>query len=197
MFATMRRLGVPVLAIAVTVVLGASLLSSCGAAQGMFMVFRRPGPTPGDGLNPISPNPDGTPVQVTLFFADSTAEFLVSEERTVIQRGESLGELAVWELIKGPAKEGHFRTIPKETRLLSLQVVEGVAYANFSIEVQTKHSGGSTGEMFTVQSVVNTLAANNKDITKVQFLVEGKVEEAIWGHGITSEPIAPNQEMIR
>lgn len=196
MLTAVRRIGVPLLG-AITLILVICMLSGCGAVQGMFMVFRRPGPTPGDGLNPISPNPDGTPVQVTLYFADATAEFLVAEERTVIQRGESLAELAVWELIKGPAREGHFRTIPQATRLLSLQVVEGVAYVNFSREVQTKHSGGTLGEMFTVQSVTNTLATNNKEIQRVQFLVEGKVEEAIWGHGITSEPIAPNREMIR
>ncbi len=196
MLKAIRRVSTPLLGL-LALALTVSMLSGCGVVQGMFMVFRRPGPTPGDGLNPISPNPDGTPVQVTLYFADAMAEFLVPEERTVIQRGESTGELAVWELIKGPAREGHFRTVPKETRLLSLQVVDEVAYVNFSREVQTKHSGGTTGEMFTVQSVTNTLAANNKDIKSVQFLVEGKVEEAIWGHGITSEPIAPNREMIR
>jgi len=87
--------------------------------------------------------------------------------------------------------------MPRETKLLSVQVVEGVAYVNFSREVQTKHSGGSTGEIFTVQAVVSTLVANNPVIKKVQFLIEGKVEEAIWGHGITSEPIAPMREMIK
>jgi len=172
-------------------------LTGCTLAGGLFPLFRKPAPgTPGDGLGPISPNPDGTPVKLTLYFGDKDAFFLLKEERTVIQRGESAEELAIWELIKGPSEDTHVRTVPKEARLLSLQVVEGIAYANFSREIQTKHWGGSTGEAFTAQSIVQTLVANNKDIKKVQFLIEGKIEEAIWGHGITSEPIAPNDAML-
>ena len=171
--------------------------SGCGLASSMFSVFRRPSPAPGDGQGPISPNPDGNPVRLTLYYGDMRAEALVGEVRTVIQRGETAEELAIQELIKGPAQEGHGRTVPRETKLLSIQVVEGVAYVNLSPEVQTKHPGGSTGEVFTVQSIANTLSANNPAIEKVQFLLEGKVEESIWGHGITSEPIAPIKELIR
>ncbi|MDP2871095.1 MAG: GerMN domain-containing protein [Bacillota bacterium] len=174
-----------------------SLVSGCVLAGGVSSLFRRPAPgLPGDGLGPITPNPDGTPVKLTLYFGDTQALSLMREERTVVQRGESAEELAVWELIKGPAQEGHVRTVPKETRLLSLQVVEGIAYVNFAREIQTRHPGGTTGEMFTVQAIVNTLIDNNPQIKKVQFLLEGKVEDSIWGHGITSEPIGPVRDMI-
>jgi spore germination protein GerM len=172
-------------------------IAGCSLGSGLFPLFRKPAPgNPGDGLGPISPNPDGTPVKLVLYFGDTQALLLLREDRTVMQRGESVEELAIWELIKGPSEEGRVRTVPKETRLLSVQVVEGIAYANFSREIQTKHWGGSTGEMFTVQSIVNTLAENNKAVNKVQFLLEGKIEEAIWGHGMTSEPIGPNLNMI-
>lgn len=179
------------------VVLLPSALAGCTVAGGLFPLFRRPAPgTPEEGLTPISPNPDGTPVRLTLYFGDQQALYLTGEERTVIQRGESAEELAIWELIKGPSEDAHSRSVPKEARLLSLQVVEGIAYVNFSREIQTKHWGGSTGELFTVQSIVHTLTENNPEIKKVQFLLEGKVEEAIWGHGITSEPIGPNPAMF-
>jgi germination protein M len=185
--------GVMVLVLALLV----TLVSGCSLSGGVSSLFRRPAPgVPGDGLGPINPNPDGTPIRLTLYFGDTQAMNLIREERTVVQRGEAAEELAIWELIKGPAEEGSIRTVPKETRLLSLQIVEGIAYANFSREIQTRHPGGSTGETFTAQAIVNTLVDNNNLIKKVQFLVEGKIEGSIWGHGITSEPIEPNRDMI-
>jgi spore germination protein GerM len=172
-------------------------IGGCSLTGGVSSLFRRPAPgAPGDGLGPISPNPDGTPVKLTLYFGDTQATNLAREERTVVQRGETAEELAIWELIKGPAQEGHVRTVPKETRLLSLQIVEGIAYANFSREIQTRHPGGSTGEIFTAQAIINTLVDNNRQIKKVQFLLEGKIEGSIWGHGITSEPMEPARDLI-
>ena len=185
------------LACLVLVILMLPAITGCSLASGLFPLFRKPAPgNPEDGLGPINPNPDGIPVKLALYFGDTQALMLLREERTVMQRGESIEELAIWELIKGPSEEGHVGTVPKESRLLSVQVAEGIAYVNFSREIQTKHWGGSTGEAFTVQSIVCTLAENNKAIKKVQFLIEGKIEEAIWGHGITSEPIGPNLNMI-
>jgi spore germination protein GerM len=186
------------LAVALIVLLVSTLVSGCNVVGGLSSLFRKPGPglLSDDGLGPISPNPDGTPIKLTLYFGDNQALNLVREERTVVQRGETAEELALWELIKGPAEEGHVRTIPKETRLLSLQVVEGIAYANFSREIQTRHPGGSTGEIFTSQAIINTLVDNNRQIKKVQFLLEGKIEGSIWGHGITSEPIEPDRDLI-
>lgn len=178
------------------VVLGV-LTAGCNLTGRVSYLLRRPAPGPhGDGLGPISPNPDGTALKLTLYFSDAQALHLVPEERTVVQRGETVEELAIWELIKGPALEGHVRTVPKETRLLSLQVVEGIAYVNFTREIQTRHSGGSTGEMLTVQAIAHTLVGNNKQIKKVQFLLEGKIEGSIWGHGITSEPVEPARDII-
>lgn len=170
--------------------------AGCGPASGMFSLFRRPAPLGGE-LPPISPHPDGTPVELVLYFGDAGAEKLVAEKRTVMQRGESREELAIRELIRGPADDGRFRTVPREARLLSVQVVEGVAYVNFSREVQTRHPGGTTGERFTIQAIANTLSTNNPAIRLVQYLIEGRVEEAIWGHATTSEPIAPDREMIK
>ncbi len=197
-FSSHRSRFAGMLAVALIVLLVSTLVSGCNVVGGLSSLFRKPGPglLSDDGLGPISPNPDGTPIKLTLYFGDNQALNLVREERTVVQRGETAEELALWELIKGPAEEGHVRTIPKETRLLSLQVVEGIAYANFSREIQTRHPGGSTGEIFTSQAIINTLVDNNRQIKKVQFLLEGKIEGSIWGHGITSEPIEPDRDLI-
>lgn len=152
-------------------------------------------PAPDENNPLVSANPQETPVKVTLYFSDSQAQKLMPEEREIIKKGESIEEAVIKELIKGPAKEGLLKTIPESTRLLSLSVVDGVAYVNFSKEIQTKHWGGSSGEGNTIYSVTNTLA-QFEGIKKVQFLVEGKKVESLLGHMDTSVPVEPKMDMV-
>lgn len=142
----------------------------------------------------IDPNPSQEKITFTLFFGDDQAMYLVAEERTV-NKGGNLAELMVNELIKGPQLPGSAVTIPKGTKLLSLETKNGIAYVNFSKEVQTNHWGGSAGEIMTIFSVVHTLA-QLPEINKVQFLIEGEKQEVIWGHYYTLEPIGPNPDLI-
>ncbi|MCL6478829.1 MAG: GerMN domain-containing protein [Peptococcaceae bacterium] len=170
------------------------LAAGCGSSA-------RPVPGPGQppengNQPPISAGPKDTPVKVTLYFSDSQADKLVPEEREVAKKGDYLEKIIVEELIKGPTGKGMLKTIPESARLLSLSVVDGVAYVNFSQEIQTKHWGGSAGETMTVYSVVNSLA-RLEGIKKVQFLVEGKKVESLLGHMDTSEPLAPNLSLIK
>jgi spore germination protein GerM len=145
---------------------------------------------------PVNPQPNGEEVEITLYFGDDQAMYVKPEKRTVEKGSKTMGELLIQELIKGPYSKDLYKTIPDGTRLISLEVADGVAYANFSKEIKTKHWGGSAGEAMTVQSVVHTLA-QLPEIDKVQFLIEGAKEEAIWGHGITDQPIAPNKDMVK
>lgn len=163
----------------------ALLLAGCGGS-------REAKPDPAQNQPPANGAPKETPVKIILYFSDSQADKLVPEEREVVRNGQPLEEIIVRELIKGPAKKGLLKTIPESARLLSLTVKEGVAYVNFSREIQTKHWGGSAGESMTVYSVVNSLTQLER-IKKVQFLVEGKKVESLLGHMDTSEPVGPNK----
>ena len=142
----------------------------------------------------IDPKPSQEKVTFTLYFGDNQAMYLKGEERAVTKSG-NLAELMVNELIKGPGAKDSVATIPRETKLLSLEITGGVAYANFSKEIKTNHWGGSAGEMMTVFSIVNTLT-QLQEINKVQFLIEGEKQEAIWGHYYTLEPIEPDPNLI-
>lgn len=167
----------------------ALLLAGCGGS-------REAKPAPVQNQPPVSDAPKEAPVKIILYFSDSQADRLVPEEREVLKNGRPLEEIIVRELIKGPAKKGLIKTIPESARLLSLSVKDGVAYVNFSGEIQTKHWGGSAGEGMTVYSVVNSLT-QLEGIKKVQFLVEGKKVESLLGHMDTSEPVGPNKSLIR
>lgn len=139
-----------------------------------------------EGNDVISPVPEAQKVLSVLYFGDSQAMFVQPEERWVTQTDEPLAKLLIQELIAGPTDSSLTTTIPKEVKLLSLEVAEGIAYANFSKELASKIAG-SAGELMVLGSVVNTLT-ELPAISAVQFLVEGKVEESIWGHSTTSEP---------
>ncbi|MCF8011653.1 MAG: GerMN domain-containing protein [Clostridiales bacterium] len=139
---------------------------------------------------PISSEPQETPVEVTLYFSDDQAMHLVTEQREVSKEGEALEEIVIRELIKGPKNPKHNKTIPQEAELMSVSVVEGVAYVNFSKEFSTKHWGGSTGETMTLYSVTNSLC-ELEGIEKVQFLLEGDKMQSLAGHYDTSNPLEP------
>lgn len=146
------------------------------------------------GLWYISSQPES--VNLTVYFGDDNAEFLEKEIRRVqLSPGQSQLAAVVQELIRGPQEPGHAKTIPEGTKLLGLEVKDGVAWVNFSREIQTKHWGGSAGEILTTFSVVNSLT-EFKEVKAVQFQVEGQVYDSIWGHGITDEPIYRNSDMI-
>jgi germination protein M len=85
--------------------------------------------------------------------------------------------------------------MPPNVVLRKVWVEDGVAYVDFSREFQTEHWGGSTGDTFTLFSVVNSLT-ELPGIEAVQFLVEGKVEEAALGHTDTTEPIRRREDLI-
>jgi len=134
-------------------------------------------------------------VKVTLYFGDSQALELLPEEREVPSGDpDSVAESVLRELVEGPREEGHVLTIPKGTRVLSVEIRDGVAYADFSKELVEKHWGGSTGELFTVYSVVNTLT-ELEGVDAVQLLVEGEPLQTL-GHMDLSEPLERDEGMM-
>jgi germination protein M len=95
------------------------------------------------------------------------------------------------QLIAGPKEEDHYATIPPETKIMDVTTTsDGVCYVNLSQEFVTKHSGGSTGELLTIYSIVNSLS-EMENVEKVQFLIEGEKVEAFKGHVDFSTPFVP------
>ncbi len=138
---------------------------------------------------PISPQPPGAEVTITLYVSDAQSLGLVPEERVVVQGDEALEELILRELLAGPADPDLRRTVPEGTRLISVDNVDGVAYVNFSREFVEHHPGGSTGEWMTIDAVVFSLT-ELPEVEKVQFLVEGLKVETLAGHMSILEPLA-------
>ena len=137
--------------------------------------------------------------EVTLYFSDQEAEYLIGEKREIKRREEVEDEAQelIREIIKGPRGQ-LLPTVPSGTKLISLQLDEkGVARANFSKALSKDHPGGSSAEMMTVYSIVNTLVLNVPGIKRVQFLMEGKEIESITGHLSLDQPVGSKPDLIR
>ncbi|MEG6617348.1 GerMN domain-containing protein [Peptococcaceae bacterium 1198_IL3148] len=136
---------------------------------------------------------------VTLYFSDDQAMHLIPEERTIEVASEqpaAVGKAVLEELIAGPTTEGLNRIMPDDTEVLAVEVTDAVAQVDLNQAFKDNHWGGSEGEIHTLYSIVNTLA-KNIDVTAVQFTIEGQVDESILGHIDTSEPLAPDFDIIK
>lgn len=147
--------------------------------------------TPGE--NPTQPAPAREAKTIQLFFLSEDDALLHPEQREILAGPSVVEEAgqAVQELIRGSDK-GYISPLPPETRLRQLFITkEGTAYVDFSREIMEQHPSGSSAELATVYSIVNTLAANFKPIKKVFILVEGSEKETLGGHINLSQPFVP------
>lgn len=179
------------------VVLG---LSACLLVILAFIFFRGGGgerikASAGMPASPQTPEP-GPPAQTKLItlFLPSEEDSLLHPEAREIPASAAVSEEAkrvVEELIRG-SERGYLSPFPPETRLRQLFITrEGVAYVDFSRDIMDKHLSGSSAELATVYSVVNSLAFNFKPIKKVFILVEGEEKETLGGHISLSKPFLP------
>jgi spore germination protein GerM len=137
--------------------------------------------------------------QVLLYFSDDEGEFLIGEKRKISKKTQVMEEVkeVINELIKGPRGK-LIPTLPPRTRLLNLELGEnGIAKVNFNHALSKDHPGGSSAEIMTVYSMVNTLTLNFPQIKRVQILIEGEAVETIAGHLSIRQPVPPNLDLIR
>ena len=87
-------------------------------------------------------------------------------------------------------------TIPDGTKLLDIDIAKGLARVNLSSEFRDNHWGGSSGEILTVYSLVNTLTQFST-VENVEILVEGEKIETLAGHMDLSAPVSRNAELIK
>jgi len=135
---------------------------------------------------------------VTLFFLAEDDSLLHAEQRDISSRPSVVEEAkeVIEELIKGPKNE-FISPLPPETKVRQIFISkEGMATVDFSKEIMEKHPSGSSAELFTVYSVVNSLVYNFSSVKKVFILVEGGERETLDGHIDLSKPFLPDYSMV-
>ncbi len=119
---------------------------------------------------------------VKLYFSDDNAMGLCAEERDIkITEKQSIETKIVEELIEGPQSENLVAVIPAETKVNNINTESGICYVDLSKEFVLQHNGGSTGELLTIYSIVNSLTELDY-VKQVQFLIDGVKETSLAGH---------------
>jgi spore germination protein GerM len=137
--------------------------------------------------------------KASLYFGGESSESLVKEFRPVssVRNPEKMSAVLIKELINGPVAKG-VRTIPEQTRLLAVDFSkDGLLIVNFSKEFTEQHPGGSSSEIMTVYSIVNTLTTNIKDVKMVKIIQEGRTLDTIAGHIDCNKNFYPDLELVR
>ncbi len=148
-------------------------------------------------VEPLRLQPGQTRI-VILFFLSENDTLLHPEEREIPADTSVVHQAkqTIQELIKG-SRRGFISPFPPETKLRELYVTdEGVAYVDFSKDIVEKHLSGSSAEISTIFSVVNSLAYNFNSIEKVFILIEGRERETLGGHINLSRPFLPLYDLI-
>lgn len=135
--------------------------------------------------------------EITLYFADSQAMYVVPEKRTVyVSKDISDAEfyrIVIEELIKGPDTENLYRTIPEEVGVEYVELEGDLLKVDFSLEMHTEHWRGAAGESMTINSIVNTMTEFG-NIRRVMPTVDGgplSIE-----HMVVEEPLTRNEDII-
>jgi len=136
--------------------------------------------------------------KVMLFYLSEKDALLHPEEREIFASDSVVLEArqTVEELLK-ESQGGYVSAIPPHTKLRELFLTRrGVAYVDFSKDFQVGHPSGSTAEILTIYSIVNSLTYNFNSIKQVFILIEGAERETLGGHVNLSKPFLPQYSLI-
>lgn len=111
---------------------------------------------------------------VTLYFANYSGNKLRTEIRTgMYDSSQSLERYIIEQLIKGPAENGDYVTIPQSTGIRSISTNNGVCYIDFDSNFLSGAS--SVKDEIMIYSIVNSLTELSH-ISKVQISVNGDID---------------------
>lgn len=153
-----------------------------------------------DSKNNPEPKPPVVDVKKTQSFiiyrasADGEGK-LLPEKFTIDDNGKPIEFNALDTLCRTKPQDAKMDdVIPIGTKVLSLEIKDGIAYANFSKELK-KTGTGSYREMMICDAIVNTLT-EFKQIKKVQILIEGKKNIVLNRHIDIEEPLKRNTTVL-
>lgn len=131
---------------------------------------------------------------LTLYFANEKGDKLVKEVQNVHYNSNiSIEKLVMERLIAGPKTSSAYVSIPSETKLVSIQIKEGVCYVNLDSGFQTNTINVSAS--VPIYSIVNSLI-EIPSITKVQISINGDNTVLFWDSVKLDMPFERNSEIV-
>lgn len=132
-------------------------------------------------------------INISLYFDgcnDGKTEKIGKEER-IINKEELLGELIMQQLIKGPSiKSDLTRILPKETRMISFSIKDGIAIINMSKEAKVDMT--DIKEKACLTSITKSML-QLPSIDKVRILIESKNVDSLGGNYDISKPFSQSE----
>jgi len=131
--------------------------------------------------------------EVQLYFTAPEGTFLVPEPQDIpmcdVDR-DCINSLLV-SLING-SQQGNSPVLPKETKILGIEVENDLVRVDFSRQLVDFHPGGSLTELLSIYSIANSLSESFPYIRQIQILVAGEVRQTLKGHVRIDQPIYAN-----
>jgi Sporulation and spore germination len=137
-------------------------------------------------------------ISVKLYFESPELSGLLPEDRSLPFSLDLSRQLrtVVEELVRG-STTGLISPLPSDTRVLDVFVTaRGVAFVSLSKEATEGLGGGSTTELLTVYSVVNSITANFPAVKRVQLLLDDRPVVTFAGHVDVSRPLPPDMTFV-
>jgi hypothetical protein len=176
------------------VALAATLLASCQSEDLTIIprselpadVYGRPAqPVPGTGKE--------IPEEGTVFLIKEGRLSPVARE---LPPALSLAEALVVALLEGPVRESPLDTaIPRNSRLISVQVDQGIATVNLSAEFESGATGVPLAQK--LAQIVYTLTEKPTGIVGVLFEIEGEPIPILTGNGLVVEHPVTRRDYAR
>ncbi len=143
-----------------------------------------------DDARPVAPPASGPTETVTLYVADDATGALRSQSAKIPlpggrqQRAEELlrALLRIYQQPNSP----HLLAPAADIRSIYL-IDPGAAVIDLNAAFADQHRSSILGEQLTVNSLVETLAANVPGINRVKILVDGNTRETLAGHADLSQ----------
>ncbi|MDA3904217.1 MAG: GerMN domain-containing protein [Desulfuromusa sp.] len=128
--------------------------------------------------------------EVQLYFTAPLGSFLVAEpyEIPACDEDRDCIHSLLQGLIKG-SQQKNLAVLPKETKILAVEVENDLVRVNFSKQLVDFHPGGSLTELLSIYSLANSLNENFPYVRQLQILIEGELRQTLKGHARIDQPI--------
>jgi spore germination protein GerM len=136
-------------------------------------------------LQSVAPPPSGPTETVTLYIADDSAGTLRAQSAQIPLPGgrQQRAEELLRALLRIYQQPGARHPLAPAADIRSIYLVApGVAVIDLNTAFADQHRSGILDEQLTVNSLVETLAANVPGVNRVRILVEGNERETLAGH---------------
>ncbi len=143
-----------------------------------------------DDSGPIAPPPVGPTETVTLYVADDASSALRSQSAKIPLPGgrQQRAEELLRALLRIYQQPDSPHPLAPAADIRSIYLIDpGAAVIDLNAPFADQHRSGVLAEQLTVNSLVETLAANVPGINRVKILVDGQSRETLAGHADLSE----------